>query len=144
MRISEIIVEGPAGAAGQAAGQTLGNISKGVGAVAGGITAAPKRIAKGIASGAAAFDKLMSPSKWFSGNKTSDNNDTVDNAANYKDSLKAVSQGIPPNANDYNNLKQLAADTQSPEEKAALQAAYSGQKLTPEQMEILRQLAYKI
>lgn len=148
MRISEIIVEGPAG---QAAGQALGTISKGVGAVAGGIAGAPKRIAKGVASGAAAFDKLMSPSKWFSGSDDEPSNfekDTAKNnqadAAAYKNTIKSVSQGITPNAQDISNLKQLAIDSKTPEEQEALKAASFGHRLSPEQVAIIKQVAARL
>ncbi len=146
MKIREIISEAPAGDMGRAVGGATNFAAKGIGAVAGGIAGAPKRIAKGIKSGAAAFDKLMSPSQWFSGNgDKADTDDTDSNKTNdttvaqYTDSLNAVSQGLTPNAKDVEHLKQLVPSV-SPEEQAVLKAAYSGQQLSPEQIAIIKQI----
>lgn len=144
MKIKEIISEGPGGAIGHATGYTTSAAAKGLGAVAGGVVATPKRIVKGVKAGADAWDKLMTPSSWFGGKSDAPGNTQSDDTFQYKDTLKAVSQGLVPNAQDNANLKQLAADSKSPEEQAALKAAYSGQKLSPEQMEIIKQLSYKL
>ena len=50
-----------------------------------------------------------------------------------------------PNAKDIEHLKKLTTiDGPSPEEQAVLKAAYSGQKLNPEQIAIIKQLTYKL
>jgi hypothetical protein len=109
-------------------------------------------IAKGIKSGAAAFDKLMSPSQWFSGNgdkadtdDTDSNKTNVTTVAQYIDSLNAVAQGLTPNAKDRANLKQLPAKQGfSPEEQEVLKTAYSGHRLTPQQVAIIKQITAKL
>ena len=152
MKIREIISEAPAGNIGRAVGSATNFATKGIGAVAGGVVAAPKRIAKGLAAGAAAYDKLMSPSQWFSGkgdkadtDKT--NLDKTDGPTDeqYIDSLNAVSQGMSPNAKDIEHLKKLTTmNGSSPEEQAVLQAAYSGHRLNPEQIAIIKQITAKL
>jgi hypothetical protein len=152
MKIKEIISEAPAGDIGHAVGHTANAAAKGIGAVAGAVAGAPKRIAKGIKSGAAAFDKLMSPSQWFSGNgdkADTDDNDSnktnVTTVAQYIDSLNAVAQGLTPNAKDIANLKQLPAKQGfSPEEQEVLKTAYSGHRLTPQQVAIIKQITAKL
>jgi hypothetical protein len=89
----------------------------------------------------------MSPRQWFKGKDdpqdTDDKNDT-DNTdtttAQYTDSLNTVAQGLTPNTKDIEHLKQLAAGSKTPEEQAVLKAAYSGQRLTPEQIAIIKQI----
>ena len=150
MKIKEIISEAPAGDIGRAVGGATNLAAKGIGAVAGGAVAAPKRIVKGVSAGAAAFDKLMSPSQWFSGKD--DKADTDDNTdknevtvAQYTDSLNAVAQGMNPNAKDVEHLKKLATiDGSSPEEQAVLKAAYTGHRLTPQQVAIIKQITAKL
>ena len=155
MKIREIISEAPTDDMGRAVGHTASAGARGVGTAIGAVAGAPKRLVKGIKSGAAAFDKLMSPSRWFDGGGDEPSNfekDTEKNdkaaaaaaAAAEKNTLKAVSQGITPNAQDVENLKQLAARSKTPEEQAVLQAAYSGQKLTPEQLAIIKQITAKL
>jgi hypothetical protein len=151
MKIREIISEGPTGAIGRAVGHTASAGAGGAGMAIGAVAGAPKRLVKGVKSGAAAFDKLMSPSQWFGGGGDEPSNfekDTEKNdkaaAAAEKATLKAVSQGIKPNAQDVVNLKQLAAGSKTPEEQAMLQAAYTGQPLTPEQQAILKQLITRL
>lgn len=152
MKIKEIISEAPDGAIGRAVGGAANFATKGIGAVAGGAVAAPKRIVKGIGAGAAAFDKLMSPSQWFSGKgdkaDTNDKNDTDKTdttTAQYTDSLNAVSQGLNPTAKDIEHLKKLTTmNGSSPEEQAVLRAAYSGHRLNPEQIAIIKQITAKL
>jgi hypothetical protein len=152
MKIKEIISEAPDGAIGRAVGGATNFATKGIGAVAGGVVAAPKRIVKGIGAGAAAFDKLMSPSQWFSGKgdkaDTNDKNDTDKTdttTAQYTDSLNAVSQGLNPTAKDIEHLKKLTTmNGSSPEEQAVLRAAYSGHRLNPEQIAIIKQITAKL
>ena len=152
MKIKEIISEAPDGAIGRAVGGATNFATKGIGAVAGGAVAAPKRIVKGIGAGAAAFDKLMSPSQWFSGKgdkaDTNDKNDTDKTdttTAQYTDSLNAVSQGLNPTAKDIEHLKKLTTmNGSSPEEQAVLRAAYSGHRLNPEQIAIIKQITAKL
>jgi hypothetical protein len=152
MKIKEIISEAPDGAIGRAVGGATNFATKGIGAVAGGVVAAPKRIVKGIGAGAAAFDKLMSPSQWFSGKgdkaDTDDKNDTDKTdttTAQYTDSLNAVSQGMSPTAKDIEHLKKLTTmNGSSPEEQAVLKAAYSGHRLNPEQIAIIKQITAKL
>ena len=148
MKIREILSEAPAGDIGRAVGGATNFAAKGIGAVAGGVVAAPKRIAKGLSSGAAAFDKLMSPSQWFKGKD--DKQDTDDNTNNnevtvaqYTDSLNAVAQGLAPNAKDIEYLKKLVP-TSNPEEQAVLQAAYGGHLLNPQQKAIIKQITAKL
>jgi hypothetical protein len=93
----------------------------------------------------------MSPSQWFNGSNDEPSNYEKDTAkdekaaaAAYKDSVKALTQGIVPNAQDVVNLKQLAAGSVSPEEQSVLKAAYTGQKLSPEQLQIMKQLVSKL
>ena len=151
MKIREIISEAPAAPAagiGRAVGGATNFATKGIGAVAGGAVAAPKRIVKGIGAGAAAFDKLMSPSQWFSGKgdkaDTDNNTDKTDTTtAQYTDSLNAVAQGMSPNAKDIEYLKKLVP-TSNPEEQAVLKAAYTGHRLTPEQIAIIKQITAKL
>jgi hypothetical protein len=153
MRINEIISEGPgagAGAAGVAAGKTLGFASKGLGAVAGGIVAAPGRAVKGVKQGAAtgsAFaDKVLSPSKWFgsaapeAAPPKDDKSPDDSTGPNYISSLDNVVQGRTLSDIDKTNVQQLAKNTFNPQEKAALEAAAAGQKLTDEQKGILQQM----
>ena len=157
MRINEIISEGPAagaGAAGVAAGRTLGFASKGVGAVAGGIVAAPGRAVKGVKQGAAkgsAFaDKVLSPSKWFGSaapepeSPKDDKPPESPTGPNYISSLDNVVQGRPLSDIDKTNVQQLANQTYNPQEKAALEAAAAGQKLTDEQKGILQQMVDRL
>ena len=156
MKIREIISEAPEGDIGRAVGGATNFAAKGIGAVAGGVVAAPKRIAKGLSSGAAAFDKLMSPSQWFKGKDdpqdTDDKNDTdktdttEKTTAKYIDSLNAVAQGLTPNAADIENLKILASPNglATPEEQAVLKAAYGGHRLTPQQVAIIKQHTAKL
>jgi hypothetical protein len=153
MKIREIISEAPAGDIGRAVGGATNLAAKGIGAVAGGAVAAPKRIVKGVAAGAAAFDKLMSPSRWFSGKDdkadTDDNTDKDNNTtAKYVDSLNAVAQGLNPSSKDIENLKLLALPgpdkITTPEEQAVLKAAYSGHRLTPQQVAIIKQITAKL
>jgi hypothetical protein len=151
MKIREIISETPAGDIGHAVGHTASAGSRGVGMAIGAVAGAPRRVVKGVKSGAAAFDKLMSPSQWFGSSDDGPSNFEKDtakndaaNAAAYKDTLKAVSQGMKPNASDVVNLKQLAAGSKTPEEQAVLKAAYTGQPLTPEQLAIMKQLITKL
>ena len=148
MKIREIISEAPAAGIGRAVGGATNFATKGIGAVAGGAVAAPKRIVKGIGAGAAAFDKLMSPSQWFSGKgdkaDTDNNTDKTDTTtAQYTDSLNAVAQGMSPNAKDIEYLKKLVP-TSNPEEQAVLKAAYTGHRLTPEQIAIIKQITAKL
>ena len=152
MKIKEIISEAPAGDVGHAVGHSANAAAKGIGAVAGAVAGAPKRIAKGIKSGAAAFDKLMSPSQWFSGNSDKADTDNTDSnktndttVAQYTDSLNAVAQNMTPNAKDIGHLKQLASRQGfSPEEQAVLKAAYSGQQLDTQQRAIIKQITAKL
>jgi hypothetical protein len=151
MKIREIISEAPAGDIGHAVGHTASAGARGIGTAIGAVAGAPKRLVKGVKSGADAFDKLMSPSQWFSGSGDEPSNfekDTEKNdkaaAAAEKASLKAVSQGMTPNAQDVANLKQLAAASKTPEEQAVLKAASLGQQLSPEQLAIMKQLVYKL
>jgi len=152
MKIREIVSEAPAGDIGRAVGGATNLAAKGIGAVAGGAVAAPKRIVKGMSAGAAAFDKLMSPSQWFSGNgdkADTDDNDSnktnVTTVAQYIDSLNAVAQGLTPNAKDIANLKQLPAKQGfSPEEQAVLKAAYTGHRLDTQQRAIIKQITAKL
>ena len=148
MKIREIISEAPLDGIGRTAGSATNFATKGIGAVAGGAVAAPKRIVKGIGAGAAAFDKLMSPSQWFSGKgdkaDTDNNTDKTDTTtAQYTDSLNAVAQGMSPNAKDIEYLKKLVP-TSNPEEQAVLKAAYTGHRLTPEQIAIIKQITAKL
>jgi hypothetical protein len=152
MKIRDIISEAPAGDIGHAVGHTASAGARGIGTAIGAVAGAPKRLVKGVKSGAAAFDKLMSPGQWFGGGggdepsnfeKDTEKNDKAAAAAK-KASLKAVSQGITPNAQDVANLKQLAAASKTPEEQAVLKAASLGQQLNPEQLAIMKQLAYKL
>lgn len=151
MKIREIISETPAGDIGHAVGHTASAGSRGVGMAIGAVAGAPKRLVKGVKSGAAAFDKLMSPSQWFGGGGDEPSNfekDTEKNdkaaAAAEKATIKAVSQGMTPNAQDVANLKQLAASSKTPEEQAVLKAASLGQQLNPNQLAIMKQLVYKL
>ena len=153
MKIREIVSEAPAGDIGRALGGATNFATKGIGAVAGGAVAAPKRIVKGVAAGAAAFDKLMSPSRWFSGKgdkaDTDDNTDKDNNTtAKYVDSLNAVAQGLNPSAKDIENLKLLALPgpdkITTPEEREVLKAAYSGHRMNPEQVAIIKQITAKL
>jgi len=152
MKIREIISEAPAGDIGRAVGHTANAAATGIGTAIGAVAGAPKAIVKGVAKGAAAWDKLMSPSQWFSGKGDNADTDKKDNnskgnatVAQYTDSLNAVAQGLAPNAKDVEHLKKLATiDGPSPEEQSVLKAAYSGQKLTPEQIAIIKQLTYKL
>jgi hypothetical protein len=152
MKIREIVSEAPAGDIGRAVGGATNLAAKGIGAVAGGAVAAPKRIVKGVAAGAAAFDKLMSPSRWFSGkDDKADTDDTDTNKAadvtgdQILDSINAVSQGMSPNAKDIKHFKLLATFPEvTPEEQAVLKAAYTGHRLTPQQVVILKKLTAKL
>lgn len=151
MKIKEIVSEAPSGDIGRAVGHTANAAATGLGATIGAVAGAPRRVVKGVKSGAAAFDKLMSPSQWFGNSDDGPSNFEKDTekkdkaaAAAYKDTLKAVSQGMKPNANDVVNLKQLAAGSKTPEEQAVLKAAYTGQPLTPEQLAIMKQLITKL
>jgi hypothetical protein len=151
MKIREIISEAPSGDIGRAVGHTASAGARGIGTAIGAVAGAPKRLVKGVKSGAAAFDKLMSPRQWFSGGGDEPSNfekDTEKNdkaaAASEKASLKAVSQGMTPNAQDVANLKQLAAASKTPEEQSVLKAASLGQQLSPEQLAIMKQLVYKL
>lgn len=145
MKIREIISEAPAGDIGRAVGGATNFAAKGIGAVAGGVVAAPKRIAKGLSSGAAAFDKLMSPSQWFKGKDDPQDTDdtTTDNdkvtVAQYTDSLNAVAQGLTLNAKDIEHLQKLVPSS-NPEEQAVLKAAYGGHLLDPQQKTIIKQI----
>ena len=150
MKIREIISEAPLDGIGRTAGGATNFAAKGIGAVAGGVVAAPKRIVKGIGAGAAAFDKLMSPSQWFSGkgdkvdkDEKNDTDKTDTTAAQYTDSLNAVAQGMSPNAKDIEYLKKLVP-TSNPEEQAVLKAAYTGHRLTPQQVAIIKQITAKL
>ena len=149
MKIREIISEAPAGDIGRAVGGATNFAAKGIGAVAGGVVAAPKRIAKGLSSGAAAFDKLMSPSQWFKGKDDPQDTDdtTTDNdkvtVAQYTDSLNAVAQNMTPNSKDIEHLKKLVPAS-SPEEQAVLKAAYGGHLLDPQQKAIIKQITAKL
>ena len=143
MKIKEIISENPIGSG-------VGAAARGVGTAIGAVAGAPKAIVKGVKTGAAAWDKLMSPSQWFSGKDDKADTDKKDNNSNgdatvaqYTDSLNAVAQGLTPNAKDVEHLKQLVPAA-NPEEQAVLKAAYSGQQLTPEQIAIIKQLTYKL
>jgi hypothetical protein len=147
MKIREIISEAPAGDIGRAVGHTTNFAAKGLGSVIGGVAGAPKRVVKGVKSGAAAFDKLMSPSQWFGGSDDEPSNFEKDTAKNdavkksYQDSLTAVSRGVPTNSTDIKNLKNLAAGANlAPEEKAALTAASNRQQLSPEQIAVIKRL----
>ena len=151
MKIREILSEAPAGDIGRAVGHTANAVAGGIGTVAGAVAGAPKRVAKGIKSGAAAFNKLMSPSQWFSGKDDEPSNfekDTAKNdkadAAAYKASVISVSRGMTPNAQDISNLKQLAASSKTPEEQAVLKAASFGHRLNPEQVAIIKQVAARL
>ena len=143
MKIKEIISENPIGSG-------VGAAARGVGTAIGAVAGAPKAIVKGVKTGAAAWDKLMSPSQWFSGKDDKADTDKKDNNSNddatvaqYTDSLNAVAQGLTPNAKDVEHLKKLVPAA-NPEEQAVLKAAYSGQQLTPEQIAIIKQLTYKL
>jgi hypothetical protein len=145
MKIREIISEAPIGS-------SVGAATRGVGTAIGAVAGAPKAIVKGVKTGAAAWDKLMSPSQWFSGKgDKADTDDTTDKdktdtTAKYIDSLNAVAQGLVPNAKDVEHLKLLASPDKlaTPEEQEVLKAAYSGQKLNPEQIAIIKQITYKL
>jgi hypothetical protein len=150
MKIREIISEAPAGDIGHAVGYTANAGAAGIGTAIGAVAGAPKRIVKGVASGAAAWDKMMSPSQWFSGKGDKADTDKKDNnskddatVAQYTDTLNAVAQGLAPNAKDVEHLKKLVPAS-DPEEQAVLKAAYSGQKLTPEQVAVIKQITYKL
>ena len=152
MKIKEIISEGPTGSIGRAVGHTANAATTGIGTAVGAVAGAPRRFAKGVAKGAAAWDKLMSPSQWFSGNdnkadtdKNSDLDRNTTTTAQHTDSLNAVAQGLNPTAKDIAHLKQLAAKQEfSPEEQAVLQAAYSGHQLDTQQKAIIKQITAKL
>jgi hypothetical protein len=152
MKIREIISETPVDAAGQAAGSGVGAAARGIGTAIGAVAGAPKAIVKGVAKGAAAWDKLMSPSKWFGGsdkadtdNKNTKNKTNDTTVAQYTDSLNAVAQGLNPNAKDIAHLKQLAAKQGfSPEEQEVLKAAYFGHQLDTQQRTIIKQITAKL
>ena len=123
MKIKEIISENPIGSG-------VGAAARGVGTAIGAVAGAPKAIVKGVKTGAAAWDKLMSPSQWFSGKDDKADTDKKDNNSNddatvaqYTDSLNAVAQGLTPNAKDVEHLKKLVPAA-NPEEQAVLKAAY--------------------
>ena len=143
MKIREVISENPIGSG-------VGAATRGVGTAIGAVAGAPKAIVKGVKTGAAAWDKLMSPSQWFSGKGDKADTDKKDNNSNddatvaqYTDSLNAVAQGLTPNAKDVEHLKKLVPAA-NPEEQAVLKAAYSGQKLNPQQVAIIKQLTYNL
>jgi hypothetical protein len=143
MKIREVISE-------NSIGSGVGAATRGVGTAIGAVAGAPKAIVKGVEKGAAAWDKLMSPSQWFSGKgDKADTDDTTDKdkndttVAQYTDSLNAVAQGLVPNAKDVEHLKKLVPAS-DPEEQEVLKAAYSGQKLTPQQVAIIKQITYKL
>ncbi len=155
MKIKEIVNEAPSasGAIGRATGGVLGTAAKGIGAVAGGVVAAPRRIAKGVAQGAAAgsafADRLLSPSKWFQApgavdsakdDAPADQPDKQNTAPDLSSSVDNVLQNRPLSDVDKQNFKQLANTTYNPEVKAALEAAAAGQKLTDQQKATLQQL----
>jgi hypothetical protein len=153
MKIREIIYEAPSGDIGRAVGHTANAAATGIGATIGAVAGAPKRVVKGIKSGAAAFDKLMSPSQWFGGDGDEPSNfekDTIkkDKAAvaAYKNTVKTISQGTAPTSRDVENLKLLASPNEltTPAEQAVLKAASLGQQLSPEQLAIMKQLVYKL
>jgi len=147
MKIKEIIHE--LDASKQIGRDIVGGAAKGVGAIAGGVVGAGKAAVKGYQAGAAKMDKLLNPSQWFSGSSTDKpDQDKSPNTLVVRDTLRAASQGLPMQGSDSQNLKQLRQDiyngkiasTDVENEMAALQAAAQGQKLSPDQLAILKKI----
>lgn len=146
MKIKEIVYE--LDASKQIGRDVVGGAAKGVGAVAGGVVGAGKAAVKGYQAGAEKMNKLLNPSQWFSGKSEKPEQDKAPNTLQVRDSLRAASQGLPLQGSDAQNLKQIRQDiyngkipsTDVDNEMAVLQAAVQGQKLSPEQLQIMKKI----
>lgn len=146
MKIKEIVTELDAGK--QFGRDVVGGAAKGVGAVAGGVVGAGKAAVKGYQAGVAKMNKLLNPSQWFSGKDEKPEVDKAPNTLQVRDSLRAASQGLPLQGSDSQNLKQVRQDIHSGKiastdvenEMAVLQAAAQGQKLSPDQLQIIKSI----
>lgn len=152
MKIKEIVTELDANR--QIGRDVIGGTAKGIGALAGGVVGAGKAAVTGFQSGSAKMKKLLDPSQWFSGDSSDDKPEKDDTAAaaGVSNSLHTASQGLALQGSDSENLKQIQKDIKSGKigstdvqnELAALQAAIEGQKLSPEQLQILKALNNRI
>lgn len=146
MKIREIIYE--LDVSKQVGRDVVGGTGKGIGAVAGGIVGAGKATAKGWNAGAGVVDKILSPSKWFSKDTAEKPEKITAGALEIRDTLRSIAGGSPATGNDTKILKQLKQDIFSGKilshnvenEMAALQAAAQGQTLSPEQLQIIKQI----
>ena len=162
MRIKELIEANPMDPGGRVIGQGVGSVAKGVGAVAGGIAAAPARAVAGYKKGAAAVDKLLSPSKWFGGGDTptkkaeptaaepaAQEKSTALNPDSVVQILDLVTRGSPLVASDIALLKTLRSnvrnkmyDTDNADAvDQALKTVISGQPLNSKQISTLQQFS---
>jgi hypothetical protein len=166
MRIKELIEANPMDPGGRVIGRGVGSVAKGVGAVAGGVAAAPERLAKGYKKGAAAVDKLLSPSKWFGGGDTptkkaaptaaptaaepaAQEKSTALNADSVVQTLDLVTRGSPMVSSDIALLKTLRSnvknnmyDTDNPDAvDQALKTVINGQPLNSKQISTLQQFS---
>jgi hypothetical protein len=163
MRIKELIEANPMDPGGRVIGRGVGSVAKGVGAVAGGVAAAPDRLVKGYKKGAAAVDKLLSPSKWFGGGDTptkkaapvaaaepaAQEKSTALNADSVVQILDLVTRGSPMVSSDIALLKTLRSnvknnmyDTDNPDAvDQALKTVINGQPLNSKQISTLQQFS---
>ena len=162
MRIKELIEANPMDPGGRVIGQGVGSVAKGVGAVAGGIAAAPARAVAGYKKGAAAVDKLLSPSNWFGGGDTptkkaeptaaepaAQEKSTALNPDSVVQILDLVTRGSPLVASDIALLKTLRSnvrnkmyDTDNADAvDQALKTVISGQPLNSKQISTLQQFS---
>lgn len=146
MKIKEIVTELDAGK--QIGRDVIGGAAKGVGAIGGGVVGAGKAAVKGYQAGAEKMRKLLNPSQWFSGKGEKPEQDNAPNTLQVRDSLRAASQGLPLQGADAKNLKQIRSDiyngkiksTDVENEMAVLQAAAQGQKLSADQLQIIKSI----
>jgi len=163
MRIKELVEANPMDPGGRVIGRGVGSVAKGVGAVAGGVAAAPARAVAGYRKGAAAVDKLLSPSKWFSGGDTptkkaapvaaaepaAQEKSTALNPDSVVQTLDLITRGSPMVSSDiallktlHSNVKNNMYDTDNPDAVAqALKTVISGQQLNSKQISTLQQFS---
>ena len=163
MRIKELVEANPMDPGGRVIGRGVGSVAKGVGAVAGGVAAAPARAVAGYKKGAAAVDKLLSPSKWFGGGDTptkkaapvaaaepaAQEKSTALNPDSVVQTLDLVTRGSPMVSSDiallktlHSNVKNNMYDTDNPDAVAqALKTVISGRQLNSKQISTLQQFS---
>jgi hypothetical protein len=124
MRAREFIVEGPF--------DTDASPAQSLGTAAGAVKAGVDQFKSNYNRGAAAMDKVLTPSKWGSGSAASSKQSKIQPQV-IRQSLLNASAGKPLYHDDIAALKSVYADAPDEATALAIKAAYTGKPLTSEQ-----------